>query len=140
MDLSHIQVLIDVLKKNGIKNFSLKETDGREISLEFAGHETSTFDTAAIEDRPQKAAVPRAESVQNAIKAEMVGTVYLSVSPSKPKFVEIGSKVRKGQTVCLIEAMKTYFEVKSTQDGTIDKILVEDKEAVDFGKPLFSLV
>ena len=70
----------------------------------------------------------------------MVGTVYLSVSPQKPKFVDIGTKVKKGQTLCLIEAMKTYFEVKSTQDGTVDKILVEDKEAVDFGRPLFSIV
>lgn len=149
MDLAHIQVLIDVLKQNGIKNFSLKETDGQEIALEFQSayvHDAvvqSPVASNTIQSRGEKPGAASATKEvlnHNTVNAEMVGTVYLAVSEQKPKFVEIGSKVQKGQTLCLIEAMKTYFEVKSTQDGTIEKVLVEDKEAVDFGKPLFSIV
>jgi biotin carboxyl carrier protein len=149
MDLAHIQVLIDVLKQNGIKNFSLKEADGREIALEFQSapvHEASVqspaFSTAIPTqvEKPGEAILTKEVLNQKTVNAEMVGTVYLAVSEQKPKFVEIGSKVQKGQTLCLIEAMKTYFEVKSTQDGTIEKVLVADKEAVDFGKPLFCIV
>lgn len=149
MDLAHIQVLIDVLKQNGIKNFSLKEADGKEIALEFQSapvHEASVqspaFSTATQTqvEKPGEAILTKEVLNQKTVNAEMVGTVYLAVSEQKPKFVEIGSKVQKGQTLCLIEAMKTYFEVKSTQDGTIEKVLVADKEAVDFGKPLFCIV
>ena len=149
MDLNHIQNLIDLLKKSGIKNFSVKEADGKEISLEFAckeavqEHRLEPEATTSTEPKNLTSLLSKKEntpSLKDAVKAEMVGTVYLSVSPQKPKFVDIGTKVKKGQTLCLIEAMKTYFEVKSTQDGTVDKILVEDKEAVDFGRPLFSIV
>ena len=149
MDLNHIQNLIDLLKKNGIKNFSVKEADGKEISLEFAFGEVVQEPTfkpevaTSLEPKNLTSLMGKketAQSTKDAVKAEMVGTVYLSVSPQKPRFVDIGTKVKKGQTLCLIEAMKTYFEVKSTQDGTVDQILVEDKEAVDFGRPLFSIV
>lgn len=149
MDLNHIQNLIDLLKKNGIKNFSVKEADGKEISLEFAYKEVALEpilkSEMATPSEPKNltSLIGKKESaplIKDAVKAEMVGTVYLSVSPQKPRFVDIGTKVKKGQTLCLIEAMKTYFEVKSTQDGTVDQILVEDKEAVDFGRPLFSIV
>lgn len=149
MDLNHIQSLIDLLKKNGIKNFSVKEADGKEISLEFSLEEEvkthSNKSLPAVSSESQNLSLMQNKKEQdfsskNAVKAQMVGTVYLSVSPQKPRFVEIGSKVKKGQTLCLIEAMKTYFEVKSTHDGTVEQILVEDKEAVDFGRPLFSIV
>ncbi|MFZ4773102.1 MAG: acetyl-CoA carboxylase biotin carboxyl carrier protein [Chlamydiia bacterium] len=144
MDLNNIQSLIDLLRINGIKNFSVKEVDGREISLEFQSESTSTQVTNTVSqpmDRMQTAETPKAAAMLGeAICAEMVGTIYLSVNPQKPKFVDVGSKIRKGQTLCLIEAMKTYFEVKSTLDGTIEKVLIKDKETVDFGKPLFSVV
>lgn len=149
MDLAHIQILIDVLKQNGIKNFNLKEADGREIALEFQG--ISIKDESArsfaspktpqnVLENQQESKSIKEVSPKHTVHAEMVGTVYLAVAEQKPKFVEVGSKVQKGQTLCLIEAMKTYFEVKSTQEGMVEKILVEDKEAVDFGKPLFCIV
>lgn len=140
MDLKIIQDLIDVLKKNGVKNFSVKETNGQELALEFSEAEESAIGLST-EELPQ-ASVKKRESrhLKEAIKAEMVGTVYLSVAPDKPKFVEVGTKVHKGQTLCLIEAMKTYFEVKSTLDGTVEMVHVEDREAVDFGMDLFSVV
>jgi biotin carboxyl carrier protein len=140
MDLKIIQDLIDVLKKNGVKNFSVKETNGQELALEFSEAEESAVEIST-EELPQ-ASVKKKEPLhlKEAIKAEMVGTVYLSVAPNKPKFVEVGTKVQKGQTLCLIEAMKTYFEVKSTLDGTVEMVHVEDREAVDFGRALFSVV
>ncbi|MBM3196924.1 MAG: hypothetical protein FJZ61_02950 [Chlamydiae bacterium] len=140
MDLKIIQDLIDVLKKNGVKNFSVKESDGQELALEFSEAEESALGLS-VEELPQ-ASIKKRESrpLKEAIKAEMVGTVYLSVAPDKPKFVEVGTKVHKGQTLCLIEAMKTYFEVKSTLDGTVEMVHVEDREAVDFGMALFSVV
>jgi len=150
MDLNRIQALIDFLKNNGVKKFSHKDVDSSEISLEF--HSEGEFSAEPTERPAPKTHinthVPSASSPVSStpahkgqiVGAEMVGTIYLSMSPQKPKFVEVGTQVRKGQTLCLIEAMKTYFEVKSPVDGTVEKIFIHEKETVDFGKPLFSII
>ena len=70
------------------------------------------------------------------VTSPIVGTVYLAPEPSARKFVEVGQKVKKGQTIMIIEAMKTMNHVPSTQDGTVSKILVKDGEPVEFGQPL----
>jgi acetyl-CoA carboxylase biotin carboxyl carrier protein len=67
----------------------------------------------------------------------MVGTFYASPSPDKPAFVKVGDKVKKGQTICIIEAMKLMNEIESEHDGEIVKILVNNEEMVEFGQPLF---
>ena len=69
----------------------------------------------------------------------IVGTAYLAPEPNAKKFVEIGLKIKKGQTIMIIEAMKTMNHVPSTQDGTVIKILVKDGEPVEFGQPLISI-
>lgn len=71
------------------------------------------------------------------IVSPMVGTFYVSPSPDKPAFVKVGDKVKKGQTVCIIEAMKLLNEIESDHDGEIVKILVNNEEMVEFGQPLF---
>ncbi len=71
------------------------------------------------------------------ITAPMVGTFYRRPAPDKPPFVEVGSHVEKGQTVCIIEAMKLFNEIESEVSGTIVKVLVEDATPVEFGRPLF---
>jgi acetyl-CoA carboxylase biotin carboxyl carrier protein len=71
------------------------------------------------------------------IVSPMVGTYYASPSPDKPVFIKVGDKVKKGQTVCIIEAMKLMNEIESEVDGEIVKILVNNEEMVEFGQPLF---
>jgi acetyl-CoA carboxylase biotin carboxyl carrier protein len=67
----------------------------------------------------------------------MVGTFYSSPSPDKPSFVKVGDKVKKGQTICIIEAMKLMNEIESELDGEIVKVLANNEEMVEFGQPLF---
>lgn len=67
----------------------------------------------------------------------MVGTFYTSSSPDKPPFVKVGDRVKKGQTVCIIEAMKLMNEIESEHDGEIVKILVNNEQMVEYGQPLF---
>ena len=73
------------------------------------------------------------------IKSPIVGTAYLAAEPGGKKFAEVGKKIKKGDTVMIIEAMKTMNHVPSTQDGTVNKILVKDGEPIEFGQPLISI-
>ena len=73
------------------------------------------------------------------IDSPMVGIIYLTPKPSSPPFVKKGQKVKKGDTICLIEAMKTFNEIKSDKDGIIKDILVKNGEAIEFGQPLFEI-
>ena len=73
------------------------------------------------------------------VTSPIVGTAYLASEPGAKKFVEIGEKVKKGQTIMIIEAMKTMNHVASTENGTVNKILVKDGEPVEFGQPLISV-
>ena len=73
------------------------------------------------------------------VTSPIVGTAYLAQEPGARKFVEVGQKIKKGQTIMIIEAMKTMNHVPSTQDGTVSKILVKDGEPVEFGQPLISV-
>ena len=73
------------------------------------------------------------------VTSPIVGTVYLAPEPGAKKFIEEGQKIKKGQTIMIVEAMKTMNHVPSTQDGTVSKILVKDGEPVEFGQPLISI-
>ena len=73
------------------------------------------------------------------IDSPMVGIIYLTPKPSSPPFVKKGQKVKKGDTICLIEAMKTFNEIKSDKEGLIKDILVKNGEAIEFGQPLFEI-
>ena len=68
-----------------------------------------------------------------------MGTAYIAAEPGGEKFVEVGQKIKKGQTIMIVEAMKTMNHVPSPQDGTVNKILVKDGEPVEFGQPLISI-
>jgi len=80
-----------------------------------------------------------AESNGTNVTSPIVGTAYLATESGAKKFVEVGQKVKKGQTIMIVEAMKTMNHVPSTQDGTVSKILVKDGEPVEFGQPLISV-
>ena len=73
------------------------------------------------------------------VTSPIVGTAYLAPESGAKKFLEVGQKVKKGQTIMIVEAMKTMNHVPSTQDGTVSKILVKDGEPVEFGQPLISV-
>ena len=73
------------------------------------------------------------------VTSPIVGTAYLAPEPGSKKFIEEGQKIKKGQTIMIVEAMKTMNHVPSTQDGVVSKILVKDGEPVEFGQPLISL-
>ena len=73
------------------------------------------------------------------VTSPIVGTAYLAPGPDAQKFVEVGQKVKKGQTIMIVEAMKTMNHVPSTENGTISKIFVKDGEPVEFGQPLISV-
>ena len=73
------------------------------------------------------------------IDSPMVGIIYLTPKPSSPPFAKKGQKIKKGDTICLIEAMKTFNEIKSDQDCTIKSVMVKNGEAVEFGQPLFEI-
>ena len=73
------------------------------------------------------------------VTSPIVGTAYLAAEPGAKKFIEVGQKIKKGQTIMIVEAMKTMNHVPSTHDGTVNKILVKDGEPVEFGQPLVSV-
>ena len=73
------------------------------------------------------------------IDSPMVGIIYLTPKPSSPPFAKKGQKIKKGDTICLIEAMKTFNEIKSDKDCTIKNVMVKNGEAVEFGQPLFEI-
>ena len=74
------------------------------------------------------------------IDSPMVGIIYLTPKPSSPPFAKKGQKIKKGDTICLIEAMKTFNEIKSDRDCTIKTVMVKNGEAVEFGQPLFEIL
>jgi len=73
------------------------------------------------------------------VTSPIVGTAYLASEPGAKKFIEVGQKVKKGQTIMIVEAMKTMNHVASTENGTVSKIFVKDGEPVEFGQPLISV-
>jgi len=79
------------------------------------------------------------ESNGTNVTCPIVGTAYLATEPGAKKFVEVGQKVKKGQTIMIVEAMKTMNHVPSTKNGTVSKIFVKDGQPVEFGQPLISI-
>ena len=82
---------------------------------------------------------PKKEEVGTKITSPIIGTAYLAPEPGAKKFIDVGAQIKKGQTVMIVEAMKTMNHVPSTSSGTVKKILVQDGEAVEFGQTLVLL-
>ena len=148
MDLRKIKKLIELLEESGIAEIEVKEGE-ESIKLSRASqvqqpiintqtHDVSTPISPTIEKAIQKDALkPDPVSDGDTIDSPMVGTFYRAASPDSKPFVEKGQKVNKGDTVCILEAMKMMNQVTAEQAGTIAEILVEDSEPVEFGQPLF---
>ena len=127
-----IEELTDYLKEFGLSE--IEYGDG--TTKVKVSRSISSSSVVASEIKKKQSII---ESDGTNITSPIVGTAYLAPEPGAKKFVEIGQKIKKGQTIIIIEAMKTMNHVPSTQDGVVSKILVKDGEPVEFGQPLISL-
>ena len=130
--------------KQLMTEFNTSETRELEITtddfhIRLNKNETKTPLKPASKMTPQKAQTNE-KIAQTTIKAPLVGSVYLKPKPDKQAYVSVGSKVKKGDVVCIIEAMKMMTEIKSDFNGTITEVLVANEELVEFEQPLFSVV
>lgn len=154
MTLEEIQAIIRQINDSDIREINL---DYQDIHLYLNKNQTShqkadlvdqksVFTKSADEPKqPIQAPHPDLEMPKpaakeaTAIKAPLVGVIYLQPSPDKPAYKSVGDHVSAGEVVCVIEAMKMMTEIKSKVDGTISKILVENEEVVEYDQPLFEV-
>ena len=125
---------------NYLKEFNLSEIEYAEGSTKVKvsrAINSSMISTIAPSEAKKKQEL--IESSGTNVTSPIVGTCYLAPEPGGKKFVEVGQKIKKGQTIMIVEAMKTMNHVPSTLDGTVSKILVKDGEPVEFGQPLISI-
>ena len=134
--------LIKELVEN-LKEFQLTELEYQEgqtkIKVSKASKVIDQVKTSAIVSPNKSVLKSSDESDGIRIKSPIIGTAYLAPEPGAKKFVEIGDKIKKGQTVMIVEAMKTMNHVPSTSDGEVKKILIEDGQPVEFGQTLVLL-
>ena len=119
-----------------LKEFNLSEIEYAEGTTKVKVSR-STASTSIISTEKKK--YSSIENNGTNITSPIVGTAYLAPEPGAKKFVEVGQKIKKGQTIMIVEAMKTMNHVPSTENGTVSKIFVKDGEAVEFGQPLISV-
>ena len=141
--------MIDKKTSNQIDLLIKKLKDNELGSIKITNKTNSIEITNTVGTTLQNVQAPSKSLIQNSqpevslnilsIDSPMVGIVYMTPKPSSPPFVKSGQKVKKGDTICLIEAMKTFNEIKSDKDGVIKSILVKNGEAVEFGQPLFEI-
>ena len=144
MDLRKLKKLIDLVEESGITE--LEVTEGEE-KVRIVKHSTAAVQQTYMvpQAAPVHATAPAAVAATpesdvpegHIVKSPMVGTFYRSTSPGSEPFVEIGTNVKVGQTLCIIEAMKLLNEIESDGAGVIKAILVENGQPVEFGEPLF---
>ena len=149
MDLRKLKTLIDLVSESNISELEITETEGKVRIVKGGGaapvQYVQTLAAVPAVAAPvagaaaPAAAAPAVEAAPSghAVKSPMVGTFYRSSSPGAAAFVEVGSKVNEGDTVCIIEAMKILNEIEADKSGTITQILGENGQAVEYGQPLF---
>ena len=138
IDKKLIKELVDHLKDFNLTE--LEYQDGQtKIKVSKASKGIESFKSGAIVS-PNKSVLKNLEDSEGIrIKSPIIGTAYLAPEPGAKKFIKIGDKIKKGQTVMIVEAMKTMNHVPSTSDGEVKKILVEDGQPVEFGQTLVIL-
>ncbi len=139
-----IKELADLLHENNLGEIEY-EANGVYIRLAApTAHTAMTVAGAApapavVEAKPAPVAIEAEAPKYDTIDSPMVGVVYLSKDPKSEPFVKVGDMVSVGQTVCLVEAMKTFNPIKSTKSGKVVEVLVESGSPVEYGQPLFSV-
>ena len=133
-----IDVLIKKIKENNLTSIKLSNKSN---TIEISNNLTSQFSNQNTQNNTTTSDQSTNEINENLISIDspMVGIIYLTPKPSSPPFAKKGQKIKKGDTICLIEAMKTFNEIKSDRDCTIKSVMVKNGEAVEFGQPLFEI-
>jgi acetyl-CoA carboxylase biotin carboxyl carrier protein len=152
MDIRKVKKLIELLEESGIAEIEIKEG---EESVRISRHSSSPLAPPVVQYAPApagaaapqngaKAPEPAAERTsaptpkpEHTVTAPMVGTLYLAPAPGAKPFVEVGSEVNIGDTLCIIEAMKMMNQIESDKAGRVTAVLVKNGEPVEFGQPLF---
>ncbi|MNZ50100.1 Biotin carboxyl carrier protein of acetyl-CoA carboxylase [compost metagenome] len=154
MDIRKVKKLIELLEESGIDELEIREG---EESVRISRHSKTAAQPiyaaapayapapAAAPVAAAPAAAPAAEAAApvlngNVVRSPMVGTFYRSPSPSSPSFVEVGQSVKKGDIICIVEAMKMMNHIEAEISGTISAILVENGQPVEFDQPMFTIV
>jgi acetyl-CoA carboxylase biotin carboxyl carrier protein len=155
MDLRKLKTLIDLVSESNVSELEITEAEGK-VRIVKGGvampqmvapvvapasgaaiPQGAAASAPAASPAPATAAATPAAPTGHIVKSPMVGTFYRSASPGAKPFVEIGSTVKDGETICIIEAMKILNEIEADKAGTITQILVENGQAVEYGQPLF---
>jgi acetyl-CoA carboxylase biotin carboxyl carrier protein len=151
MDLRKLKTLIDLVSESNISELEITEAEGkvRIVKAGAAAAPAPMMAYAVPQGMPPPAEAPRAAApaatepeaplaeAGHVVTSPMVGTFYRASSPGGKPLVEVGSSVKQGEPVCIIEAMKIMNEIEATHTGTIIKVLVENGQPVEFGQPLF---
>lgn len=145
MNVEQIEKLVEIIEQSSLTEFSYKDDDVK-ITMSKLDHPpiVSPFggDLLAPESIPaaaDAAAVPVSEKEEDGalITSPIVGTFYAAPAPDAPAFVKVGDRVKNGQTVCILEAMKLMNEIQSEFDCEIEAVLVSNEQKVEYGQPLF---
>jgi acetyl-CoA carboxylase biotin carboxyl carrier protein len=152
MDLRKLKTLIDLVSESNVSELEITEAEGKVRIVKGGGAVPQVAAplvipavgaapaAAATGMQPAAAPAPAATPAPasgHTVKSPMVGTFYRSASPGAKPFIEVGSQVKEGDTVCIIEAMKILNEIEADKSGTITQILAENGQAVEYGQPLF---
>ncbi|MGA1287450.1 MAG: acetyl-CoA carboxylase biotin carboxyl carrier protein [Rubrivivax sp.] len=155
MDLRKLKALVDLVSESSITELEITEAEGKvrivkasPVAMVPTATAMHVVAAPATSSEPSSAAVPPASAAPSSapaappdagrmIKSPMVGTFYRSASPGAKSFVDVGSVVKPGEPVCIIEAMKIMNEIEADIGGTIVRILCENGQAVEYGQPLF---
>jgi acetyl-CoA carboxylase biotin carboxyl carrier protein len=140
MELDDLKKLIELLKDTDITEVQI-EKEGAKVRLKrekfLSAFEVSAPPVPREEEKAQAALEDEDSKHLVTVTAPLVGTFYRSPSPETPHFVEPGQKVKKGQVLCIVEAMKLMNEIESEVDGVVVRVLVENSQPVEYGEPLF---
>jgi len=148
VDLRKLKTLIDLVSDSNVSELEITEAEGKvrivksmgvaqPVVMQAAAPMVAAPVAAAPAAPAEAAPVVAAEPSGHAVKSPMVGTFYRSSSPGSAPFIQIGSVVKEGDTLCIIEAMKILNEIESDKSGTVTQILCENGQAVEYGQPLF---
>ncbi len=154
MDLKLIKNIIELISESDVNEVSIEEGDFKiKVKKSADVEQVVTYAQSALPAMPAQSAAPAPQAEPQAkaepqtaagtggdvIKAPIVGTFYTAPSPDSDPFVKVGDKVSKGQTLCIVEAMKIMNEIEAEFGGTITEILVSDGQAVEYDQPLFKI-
>lgn len=134
-----IKELIAILEESSLSVLEIQKEDGSKVHLEKPQAVQQIVTAQAPAQAPAVAQAPAPATPCKAIKAPIVGVFYVAPAPDAEPYVSVGKQVKKGDTVCIIEAMKCMNEIQAEEDGTITEILAKDGDLVEYGQPLFSI-